>query len=217
MAQCRAKSKRSGERCRRHAMIGKMVCHMHGGKSLAGPDHPNYTGNPRHLKYLPDRLAGKYEEAMADKELIRLDAEIALIDTKLQDLLERLEVHGEGPQAWQEVTAAHQVLRAALSQAEPDAVVIRSAVFRMDRAIEHGGDEARAWGSILVLIEQRRRLVDTERRRLADEDQAVSIEKLMLTMAAVADIVRRHVASKEARGAIAGEIRRLIAGPNSPS
>lgn len=33
MAQCKAKSKRSGERCRRYAMKGKAVCSMHGGKS----------------------------------------------------------------------------------------------------------------------------------------------------------------------------------------
>ena len=216
MAQCRAKSKRSGERCRRHAMKGKPVCHMHGGKTPTGIDSVNFkTG--RYSRYIPERLLERYEEALNDEEITRLDSEIALIDTKLQDLLNRLEVDGEGPHAWQEVTTAHQILRAALTQAEPDAVAIRSAVFRMDRAIEHGGDEARAWSTIIVLIEQRRKLVDTERRRLADEDQAVSIDKLMLMMAAVVDIVRRHVASREARGAIAGEIRRLIAGPSSPS
>jgi len=33
MAQCTAKSKRSKQRCRKWAMRGKTVCHIHGGKS----------------------------------------------------------------------------------------------------------------------------------------------------------------------------------------
>ncbi len=37
MGQCTAKSKRSGERCRNHAVHGKTVCHIHGGKSSGAP------------------------------------------------------------------------------------------------------------------------------------------------------------------------------------
>ncbi|WP_367619416.1 HGGxSTG domain-containing protein [Bilophila wadsworthia] len=33
MGQCTAKSKRTGERCRRAAMHGQAVCYMHGGAS----------------------------------------------------------------------------------------------------------------------------------------------------------------------------------------
>lgn len=33
MAQCKAKSKRSKQRCLKWAMRGKDVCHFHGGKS----------------------------------------------------------------------------------------------------------------------------------------------------------------------------------------
>lgn len=36
MTQCTARSKRSKERCRRWALHGKSVCHMHGGRS-GGP------------------------------------------------------------------------------------------------------------------------------------------------------------------------------------
>lgn len=38
MAQCTAKSKRSGERCKCYAMKGKTVCRIHGGRST-GPKH----------------------------------------------------------------------------------------------------------------------------------------------------------------------------------
>jgi len=76
MAQCSALSKRSGERCKKHAPKGHVVCSMHGGKSPRGVDSPSFkTG--RHSRYLPDRLTEKYCEALADEELLRLDDEIA--------------------------------------------------------------------------------------------------------------------------------------------
>ena len=58
MSQCKAMSKRSGERCRKRSSKGLNVCSMHGGKSLRGVDSPRFkTG--RYSKYLPDRLAEK--------------------------------------------------------------------------------------------------------------------------------------------------------------
>lgn len=47
MAQCKAKSKRSGERCKKHALKGKNVCKIHGGKSIGsqkGNKHALKTG-----------------------------------------------------------------------------------------------------------------------------------------------------------------------------
>ncbi len=46
----------------------------------------------------------------------------------------------------------------------------------------------------LELIEARRKLVDTERRRLLDEDQVITVERLMILVAAIVDIIKRNVA-----------------------
>jgi hypothetical protein len=177
MPRCRATSKQSGERCKRHAAKGLNVCSMHGGKSLRGVDSPRFkTG--RHSKYLPDRLVERYEEALNDAELTRLDDEIALVDARLQDVLERLRVDGE--------------------------------------AIAGGRDESTAWGLILGLMEQRRKLVATERKHLADDERFIAVERLMVMTAALLDIIRRHVASPETRKAIADEVRALIPRADGP-
>jgi hypothetical protein len=186
---------------------------MHGGKSLAGITHPNYTVG-RYSRYLPARLLEKYQRAVDDEDLTRLDQEIALIEAKTADALERMQQNGEGPQAWRELTTAYANLRRELIRPEPDAERLRSAVIGMDRAVQRGGDEARAWQEILSLIEQRRKLVDTERRRLADEDKAISIERLMILVTAIIDVIRRNVASRETREAMADDIRRLVSGTN---
>jgi hypothetical protein len=177
MPRCRATSKQSGERCKRHAAKGLNVCSMHGGKSLRGVDSPRFkTG--RHSKYLPDRLAERYEEALNDAELTRLNDEIAVVDARLQDLLDRLRADGE--------------------------------------AIASGRDESTAWGLILGLMEQRRKLVATERKHLADDERFIAVESLMVFMAALLDIVRRWVPDPETQKAIGDEVRLLISGADDP-
>ncbi len=213
MPQCRAKAKQTGQRCRRLASKGRMVCYIHGGKSLTGRDHPQFkTG--RYSRYLPERLLEKYHAAMESGELTALDQEIALIEAKTADALERMTTGdgATGVTAWMDLTAAYANLRTELVRPEPDPVRLRAAVVGMDRAIQRGGDEARAWPEILGLIEQRRRLVDTERRRLSDEDKAISIERLMVLCTAIIDVIRRNVASREQREAMANEIRLLASG-----
>jgi hypothetical protein len=196
------------------AMKGRQVCYNHGGKSLAGAEAANYR-HGRYSRYLPERLVSQYQEAMADEEITRLDSEIALVDTKLKDVLGRLYTDGEGPAAWHQVQEAHQQLQRAV--AAVDTAAMRAGLTLLDGAMDSARQETASWGMILGLVEQRRKLADTERRRLLDEDRAITIDKLMLLMAAIIDIVRRHVASKEARGAIANEIRCLVAGPDGPS
>jgi hypothetical protein len=180
---------------------------MHGGKSLRGLDSPNFkTG--RYSKYLPDRLAEKYHEALADEELLRLDDEIALVDARLCEVLSRMTAPGESSPVSTRARAALGDLQRALIAGEDT----HDALTRLDSALTEGLEEQRASASILTLIEQRRRLVDTERKRLADEDHAVPIEKLMLFMAALLDIIRRRVGDEEIQREIAQDVRALMAG-----
>ena len=76
MAQCTAMSKQSGERCKRHAVPGKKVCCIHGGKST-GPS----KGSKNALKH------GAYESI--NRETMFED-EIAFADNVTIDPLETL-------------------------------------------------------------------------------------------------------------------------------
>ena len=146
----------------------------------------------RYSKYLPDRLVERYEEALNDVDLMRLDDEITLVDTKVQDVLEQLPVEGEGPGAWQQLRDAHQRLELAIARDDTNAT--QAGLVMLSEAITSGRDESAAWGMIVKLIEQRRKLVDTERRRLLDEDQVITVERLMILVAAIVDIIKRNVA-----------------------
>ena len=83
---CPATSKRTKQPCRAKVMLGRTTCYHHGGKSLVGPAVNTYRSG-RHSRYLPVRMAAKYQEAEHDPELLSLRDEIALVDARLADLL----------------------------------------------------------------------------------------------------------------------------------
>lgn len=66
MSQCRAKSKRSGVRCKNHAVQGKSVCRMHG--AFAGPKTP--AGISR-IKQANTKHGWFSKEAFEEKRVFR--------------------------------------------------------------------------------------------------------------------------------------------------
>lgn len=209
MAQCTAKSKRSGAQCKRAAMVGKTKCYMHGGATPAGPTSPHYVTG-RYSKVLPARLLARYQEASADAELLALREDIALVDARLADLLGRVD-SGESVQAWGRVAEGLGLLRAAIAQG--DAGGLRGAVSALEAAVKQGQADYAAWDEVGKTLDRRARLVEGERRRLVEMQQMLSAEQAMTLLAAVADVIRRHVTERAALAAISAELVRLMAGP----
>ena len=86
MAQCLARSKRTGEQCRRYAVKAKTACYMHSGKS---PGRPIVHGRYSHaLKSHPEFLE-RYEYHKSDPALMETMNEIALQRALLDRYLTR--------------------------------------------------------------------------------------------------------------------------------
>jgi hypothetical protein len=96
--QCKAQSKLSGERCKRWVTPGRDVCRFHGGKVPRGPALPQFR-HGRYSRFLPSRLAATYQTAAKDPELLSLRRELALVDARLDDLLQRVDT-GESGALW---------------------------------------------------------------------------------------------------------------------
>lgn len=205
MAQCTAKSKSTGERCKRPAVKGMTVCRYHGGKTPVGIAAPGFV-HGRRSKHMPSRLLELYSEALQDPEQLALTDDIALVDTRISELLRRID-SGESGEAWKRAREAHKALKDGLSAG--DLSMAKLALGDLDDIIKKGMGDYAAWGEVGSLLDRRERLVRSERRRLMEAHQMITIEQAMLLMAAIVSLVREHVHDARAINAISDGIRRL--------
>lgn len=198
MAQCTATSKTTGERCKQSAKLGSTKCHYHGGATPKGIASP-HTTHGRYSKYLPTRLLERYGTATQDDQLLVLRDEIAVIESRLGDLLLRVDT-GEAGAAWKAVRKAHDELAESIHS--KDSGKMLSALRDMDRIIGRGMADYAAWGEVYNLLEQRRKLVESERKREIEAQQHITAQEALLLVSALLDSVKRNVTDPIARTAI---------------
>ncbi len=203
--QCNAKSKQSGQQCKRHAVVGGTKCNMHGGATLSGIASPTFK-HGRYSKHLPLRLAGRYGEALRDPQLLELRDEVALIGTRLGELVEHLG-SGESLRHWQAVQTAHSDIAAAIRTS--DLALLRAGLSALAAAVEAGMDDYATWREIVELTEARRKLVESEHKRLVAMQQMITSEQAMILLAVITDTVRKYVSDPTALAAISAEFRAL--------
>lgn len=205
--QCEAKSKQSGHQCKRHAVAGKTVCAIHGGKTPSGIASPQLV-HGRYSKHLPSKLAGLYQTALADEELLNLRQDVALIDTRLAELIGRIE-EGDAGTAWMGVRDTYRHLAKAINEKD----VVSTAIYLSDLGayIDDGLAERGLWEEISRLLDQRRRLTESERKRLIEAQQVITAEKAMLLVGAIVGIIKANVTDRDTLSKISADIERLVA------
>jgi hypothetical protein len=208
MKTCGAKTKHDGTPCERSPIRGRTRCRLHGGKTLVGTACPHYRSG-RYSAYVPERLRARYEQAQDDPELLSLRSEVALVDARLADLLSRVDT-GESGQLWAELRRAYRAF-ARVRQSGDDET---AALAKLESLIGSATTDHQAWAEIGELIEQRRKLTESEGKRLATLQQMLTAEQAMALMHRVIDIVTRHVTDRQALSAIVVDMRAL-AGPQN--
>lgn len=209
--QCKAKSKQKGTRCTKPCVPGMAVCRYHGGLSPRGAASPQFK-HGRYSKYLPDRLQVHYETAAADPDLLSLRSELMLTDARLGELLATIGT-GAGPERWQALATAHAALDAARRTGHTAGMA--AALTELGALITDGARDGEVWQEIHAVINGRRRLVQTEARRLQQLHQMVTVERVLGLMTAVAESVRTHVQDQDTLVAIQGDLSRLLALPEA--
>ena len=187
-------------------MKGINVCGTHGGRSLRGIAHPR-ASTFRHSKDLPAKLLKDYEKYRNDPEILNLADEIALIDTRLGELLQRVKVREAGA-LWIKARAEFIAMDAALDAGDADSAQRAKDV--LDDILREGQSDYFVWSEVFQLTENRRRLVETERRRQVDMKLYMSAEQAWALLGAVVAIIREHVTDKKQLSKISRAISGLM-------
>ncbi len=195
MDVCNATSKQSGQQCRRAVTPGRSVCHYHGGSSPRGLAHPNTT-HGRYSRDVPTRLISRYEQALADPELLSVRSDVAVLQALINEKLAKLE-GSESQPAWERLQN-QMVSFGATWKAEGRTDAERDAdIGAMLETLQRGVGEAAILSEVRSLMQQRAKLAHQEHGRLVDLQQFMTVERAMLIAAALADVVKRHVGDQD--------------------
>lgn len=208
MAQCTAKSKQSGQQCKRNSATGKKVCSMHGGKTPSGLASP-HTKTGIYSKSLPIRLGTEYETLLKlGADLFRIDDETAMITTMIQEQLGRIE-EGESGAAWhrlKEIYDKMAIIGGNPNKTDSDIKEFNALFTQIGRTVNYGNMQWAARAEAARLTDLKRKLVNDERRDQAAKHQAMSFDRVMLLLAAVVHgfkiALDEHVADDKARKAV---------------
>jgi hypothetical protein len=131
-----------------------------------------------------------YLASVSDKELLALRNEISVIDARIADLFQRVDI-GESGHLWlRSKEVLIQLRKALISQ---DSKKVGESIIELDELIIRGSTDYGAWNEIENSIELRRRLVETERRRLVDMQSMITAEEAVNYLTAITLAVRENV------------------------
>jgi hypothetical protein len=213
---CGAKC-RDGHACEQPAMANGR-CRMHGGLSPKGAANGNFSSG-RYSKYLPIKLMERYHDALGSMDLLSLRDDIALLDTRIQEQLQKTETP-EGESFWKVVQELGLELFDYLDacQKDPESFDFNTAKRMASQVVETANSALRTedtWKDIRDLIETKRKVAETEHSRLVKAKQVMSIDEAMTVIAILLDSVKRNVQDKAALSAISADIARVVDAPSS--
>jgi hypothetical protein len=190
--------------CMAYPVKGSRRCRMHrGGKEHYGVTNPNFK-NGKYAK-LPARLLDTFHAAENDPELLALRQDISAVDARIADLIARVDT-GESGAIWRALRQAQHDVDDARRDAQraPDDVSRAAANARLGDALSRvralildGHADYAAWEQVGFAIDRRRKLVESERKRLVEMSQVITSEQALAMIRALMDAVESEVTDRE--------------------
>ena len=196
-------------RCGRYKVTGMTVCQMHGGgspKKGRPGGRPPMDGSVRR-SMLPQRMWGAYDDAMEDRHLLILRRDLAQAEARMAELLEIAQTPECGF-VWKSLQTSVNNYQRAVARQEHG--VIELELNKIFELVEKGNVHHSAWAEIERLTEQRRKLVESERRRMIEMHQMISVERVLGLMEKIANVIDSVVEDREKKNAIAYGMKDLL-------
>ena len=191
--------------CQHTVSEAGLRCKSHGGRTPRGPANPAWKGG-RHSA-MPARLRERYIESMDDTELLSIRRDLALIEARIGDVLERVDF-GEAGRHWSRAQNTFVAFKDAVDRG--DSETMRIHLNTLERVLAKGTADYAAWEDVIKLIEQRRKLTETEMRRLEKMQQFVTAEQVSNLMVAIAEASKRIIQDPKILNEFTAELATLL-------
>jgi hypothetical protein len=181
--------KKPGQFCNKAPIKGKRRCRLHGGKSLAGVASGSFK-HGRYSRYLPKDLRKQYEQTKYDPQLLSHEPDLRLMDVRLQGLIANLantsslEAFSRAQEEWEKLEQA---------QDQGDLIEVGRIMLRLRDLMRATVPAGQTWEVIERVTEQRRKLLESESRRIQQNSNSMSGEQILALIEYIVDVLRSSV------------------------
>lgn len=206
---CGKIARKTGKPCRNRPEPGRGYCKYHGGRIPVGVRSPHFVTG-KHSKYLPKKILEKYNEAFLLDDPYSNRDEIALLDARVMMLTQQMQVTDN-----EEIISSVAAIRLAVddyikdNDKEKDPKVLLKIADEVSEILDNFANERRRWYEIYDVLENRRRLTESEVKRDALAQHQISENQAVVLIAAIVDIMKRHIDDRNTFNSIAAEISNL--------
>ncbi len=196
----------SEEICRCTILFENGRCRRHRGRAEKGELSTSYK-HGKYVKDLPERLKARYQAAINDPEALSLRNEIALADVRLVELIQNLDT-GLTNSAWKDLQERYDALIQIMNKVDTNTMI---AIRGVGRAIENGRREGSLWGDVEKSAEHRRKLVESEQKRLVAMKQMVTAEQAFALVSLMSTYINEEEEiPREVRWRLSQKLGRLL-------
>jgi hypothetical protein len=209
---CGAKRLSDGQPCqRRPSANGK--CPKHGGHCLAGIASPSYKHGrlSKYTKYLPAKMQGAYQESLNDPQLTSLMDSLALIETRVGQMLQALDKKNAPP--WGsliQATAAYEDCKT------PGAKKIawRKIVDMVEAGEQVAFQTEAIWKEIKSLLAVKANITFVEAKARKDLQTMIPLDQVMAIYQAILEALKLNITDTTLLRAVTRDILSLMPPPS---
>jgi predicted amidophosphoribosyltransferase len=196
--------------CQKWPLKGRRYCSLH--KAFeGGSEHHLYVDGQKskYREFLPEKLLSMFDENSNVANVLANYEEITLLDVRIADLLTKLE-DSASEDNWKRARFLTRQLTRAL-QSQDSETIVRS-VEQMQKLMESAKEhDSTVWSEVRKTVEQRRRIVETERKTIEAEAAYMRQDELLFFAAQFAQLAHEFV-EDEKRAEFANRLRKMLFG-----
>lgn len=206
---CQAKKPAGAKPCMKPALRGNRFCAHHAtslGRATNGRNYKDGKTSKYHGA-LPGRMLAAYEASLDDGRLLQMREEIALLDSRIVDLLARVD-SGESGRLWTRLGEVQREFTLARNQGKVD--LMQEKLAELEGLIAAGKKDAESWREVQAALDLRRKLVESERKRIAEQQQAVTAEQLAGFMSTLLELLTNEIDDRATLSRISRRLYQMV-------
>lgn len=206
-------------RCTNNPLVGKESCKFHGGRALSGTAHPNYQGKGFSTN-MPTRLMEQVRLSINDPDLLNLTDDIAIVEAREAELIQRLRDHDYGTGVWDDLVklldkfdkSRKKASNPRLSQntRESAAMDMNDTYKEIQQLVTNSWlIDQKLWDELHNVQNQKVKLIGVEMKRREKAQEIITAEQFKSLLGYIINSINTRVSDPDVRMAIIADIQKV--------